>query len=104
MRFYQEVTEAADEGSVIYMVDPGMALPLARERLLIEHAHLRTLEHLELKQYKGTPPAGVLLVLPREFAANGKLSAIQNSFPGMRRWQRITLDSQKGWILEQGTH
>ena len=103
LRFYQEVSAAA-EGSVIYMIDPGMALPLARQRLLIEHAHLRTLEHLKSKQYRGTPPGGVLLVLPAEFTSNGKLAVIKNSFPGVSHWQPVTLDSQEGWILQRGTY
>ena len=103
LRFYQEVS-AAGEGSVIYMIDPGMALPLARQRLLIEHAHLRTLEHLKSKQYRGTPPGGVLLVLPAEFTSNGKLAVIKNSFPGVSHWQPVALDSQEGWILQRGTY
>ena len=104
LQFYQEVSGAAGEESVIYMIDPGMALPLARQRLLIEHAHLRTLAHLKSKQYRGTPPGGVLLVLPAEFTSNGKLTVIKNSFPGVTHWQPVALDSQEGWILQRGTY
>ena len=47
---------------------------------------------------------GVLLVLPAEFTANGKRAVIKNSFPDVLHWQPLTLDSQRGWILERGTY
>jgi len=103
-KFYKEIRQAireGGEGSVLYIIDPGMALPLADQRLLIEHAHLRTVEHLEKKRYTGCPPGGVFLVLPGEFAANGKLAVIENSFQDVD-WQPIPLDSQPAWILKRG--
>jgi hypothetical protein len=111
LQFYVEVRLAAGPAavvaargkrSVLYIIDPGMALPLADQRLLIQHAHLQTLEHLEKKRYTGCPPGGVLLVLPGEFAVNGKLAAIENSFQDVAKWQPIPLDSQPGWILKRG--
>ena len=81
-----------------------MALPLADQRLLIQHAHLQTVEHLlNKKPYRGCPPGGVLLVLPEEFVANGKLAAIEKSFQDVVDWHPLPLDSQPGWIMRRGT-
>jgi len=107
IQFYEQVRQAAregGEGSILYIIDPGMALPLADQRLLIQHAHLQTVEHLlNKKPYRGCPPGGVLLVLPGEFVANGKLAAIEKSFQDVVDWHPLPLDSQPGWIMRRGT-
>jgi hypothetical protein len=106
LEFYEEIRQATregGEGSVLYIIDPGMALPLADQRLLIQHAHLQTVGHLEKKRYTGCPRGGVFLVLPGEFATNGKLAVIENSFPDVANWQPIPLDSQPAWIMKRGT-
>lgn len=107
IRFYEEVRQAAGKDgrkSILYIIDPGMALPLADQRLLIQHAHLQTVEHLANKKpYRGCPPGGVLLVLPGEFVANGKLAAIEKSFQNVADWHPLPLDSQPGWIMRRGT-
>jgi len=107
IRFYEEVRQAAGKDgrkSILYIIDPGMALPLADQRLLIQHAHLQTVEHLANKKpYTGCPPGGVLLVLPGEFVANGKLAAIEKSFQNVADWHPLPLDSQPGWIMRRGT-
>jgi hypothetical protein len=102
LKFYRQIEFVAGESTVIYMIDPGLALPLASNRLLIEHAHLRSVQHLAAKQYGGCPTDGVLLVVPREFEVNGKLAAIQNSFKDVADWAEVSCDSQPGWIIRHG--
>jgi len=105
--FYQElVALRSGPTTTYYLLEHALALPLAKQRILVEHAHLRDREHLAGKQYRGNPKDGVILVLPGNFAQNGKLAAIQNSFIDIQKghWKTRRLKSQPSWIVSISTH
>jgi|GEM_PF-675944 len=105
--FYQELTNlSAGPNTTYYLLEHALALPLAKQRILIEHAHLRSLEHLSTKRYSGHPKDGVILVLPGNFAQNGKLAAIQDSFLDIKKdhWKTRPLKSQPDWLVSISTH
>ncbi|HIA18052.1 MAG TPA: hypothetical protein EYN70_01300 [Planctomycetaceae bacterium] len=101
-RFYENLKKLQKgPTTTYYLLEHALALPLAEERILIEHAHLRTREHLASKQYKGIPEDGVILVVPGHFEDNGKLATIQGSFIDIKEghWETSSLKSQPNWLV-----
>ena len=100
--FYRELSELkSGPTTTYYLLEHALALPLARQRVLVEHAHLRSLEHLANKRYHGHPKDGIILVLPGSFFKNGKLAAIQDSFSDVQKghWKTSRLESQPNWLV-----
>jgi len=100
-QFYRELGAALDKETVVYVIDPAMAVALADQWLLIEHAHLRPLDFLAEKRYQGQPAGGVLIAVPSSFLANGKLAAIQQSFVDISGWQQLPTESKVDWVLSR---
>ncbi len=104
--FYKELaTLRSGATTTYYLLEHALALPLAKQRILVEHAHLRSREHLAGKRYRGHPKDGIILVLPENFAQNGKLAAIQDSFVDIRknRWKTTRMKSQPSWLVSIST-
>ena len=104
--FYEELaTLRSGPTTTYYLLEHALALPLAKQRILVEHAHLRSREHLAGKRYRGHPKDGIILVLPEKFAQNGKLAAIQDSFVDIRknRWKTTRMKSQPSWLVSIST-
>jgi len=100
--FYRELAELrSGPTTTYYLLEHALALPLAKQRILVEHAHLRSVEHLADKHYEGHPKDGVILVVPDNFSENGKLAAIQGSFVNIRKghWKTSGLKSQPNWLV-----
>ncbi len=98
--FYKELQQLrAGPTTTYYLLEHALALPLAKQPVIIEHAHLRIKEHLAGKRYLGRPVDGMVLVVPRRFADNGKLAIIQESFLSIHRWQTRGLASQPDWLV-----
>ena len=100
--FYRELAELrSGPTTTYYLLEHALALPLAKQRILIEHAHLRSVEHLADKHYYGQPKDGVILVVPGNFSQNGKLAAIQGSFIDIKEghWKTSSLKSQPNWLV-----
>ena len=100
--FYRELAELkSGPTTTYYLLEHALALPLAKQRVLVEHAHLRSLEHLADKRYHGHPEDGIILVVPGNFSQNGKLAAIQGSFIDIQEghWKTSSLQSQPNWLV-----
>jgi hypothetical protein len=100
--FYWELAELrSGPTTTYYLLEHALALPLAKQRILVEHAHLRSVEHLADKHYYGHPKDGVILVVPGNFSQNGKLAAIQGSFIDIKEghWKTSSLKSQPNWLV-----
>jgi hypothetical protein len=100
--FYRELAELrSGPTTTYYLLEHALALPLAKQRILVEHAHLRSVEHLADKHYYGHPKDGVILVVPGNFSQNGKLAAIQGSFIDIKEghWKTSSLKSQPNWLV-----
>jgi hypothetical protein len=98
--FYKELQQLqAGPTTTYYLLEHALALPLAKQPVIIEHAHLRNRKHLADKRYLGRPGDGMVLVVPRRFANNGKLTIIQESFSDIHRWQTRGLASQPDWLV-----
>ena len=100
--FYRELAGLrSGPTTTYYLLEHALALPLAKQPILVEHAHLRSLEHLTDKRYHGHPKDGVILVLPGNFAQNGKLAAIQSSFIDIQEdhWKTSSLKTQPNWLV-----
>jgi hypothetical protein len=50
-------------------------------------------------KWQAEPANGVCLVLPEEFATNGKLAAIQSSFIDVKQWLHLPLTTLPQWGL-----
>ena len=105
--FYKEL-QALQTGptTTYYLLEHGLALPLAKQRVLIEHAHLRSLEHLATKRYQEHPEGGVILVIPDYFEEKegnqaSKLTVIKKSFVDVpaKQWERRRMKSQPKWLV-----
>jgi hypothetical protein len=98
--FYKELQQLqTGPTTTYYLLEHALALPLAKQPVIIEHAHLRNREHLAGKRYLGRPVDGMVLVVPQRFTDNGKLTTIQESFIDIHEWQTHGLESQPGWLV-----
>jgi len=97
---YNEIEAiAGGRGTVFYFTAPDLAFRLAHERLIVVHADFLTAEVLQSHTYKGMPPGGVALFLPRQFEINGKRSIIQRSFRDVANWQCVELRHAPQYLL-----
>ena len=98
--FYKELQPLqTGPTTTYYLLEHALALPLAKQPVIIEHAHLRNGKHLAGKRYLGRPVGGIVMVVPRRFTDNGKLTTIQESFIDIHEWQTRGLESQPGWLV-----
>ena len=98
--FYRELQQLQrGPTTTYYLLEHALALPLAKQPVIIEHSHLRSRQHLAGKRYLGRPVDGMVLVVPQRFADNGKLTTIQESFLDIKRWQTQGLASQPNWLV-----
>ena len=56
-------------------------------------------DELRKANYPRPPAEGVALLLPLEFASNGKLIAIQSSFRDIHSWEYVPMKSVSDWTL-----
>ena len=98
--FYRELQQLqTGPTTTYYLPEHALALPLAKHPVIIEHSHLRSRQHLAGKRYLGRPVHGLIVVVPRRFADNGKLATIQESFIDIKGWQTRDLASQPDWLV-----
>jgi hypothetical protein len=92
--------EVPSEKTVLYTTYPAMLFGRPAQRcLIVEAVEMFTAEDLRNRRYGHAPPEGVALLVPAEFADNGKLEAIEASFGETRAWRRAPLPSVPDWGL-----
>src|SRR5262249_46477017 len=90
---------AGGRGAVFYFTRPDHAFRLADERLIVFQADSAPVEELRSHTFRGAPPGGVALLLPRHFENNGKRSIIQQSFRDVAEWHCVELRHASNWLL-----
>ncbi len=100
---YSELrAKAADPATLIVVPHPEEALALADRRLLVLRADRLPLAFLRTLAYRGRPPGGVVLLLPRALDGDGRRQAAQAAFRDVERWEEIGFESTPAWGLWWG--
>jgi hypothetical protein len=103
-RFYSELRANLQASeSVLYVIEPDMlyGIPDARSILVYGFHDWTNLPETPLRnrQVAGDPSQRIALLMPVDFASNGKLAQTQSSFPRVTEWKHIRLKAAPEWGL-----